>query len=243
MNTTAIILDAIIVLIIAVNVILGIKKGFIKTAYSFLKFAVSAVCAFIFAKPVAAIIKATQFYKNTETDLKERFIDYIASENLDLSSAIAENKEKLDELLSKIGLSFEKFMGNVEESLAQSSTEAAGDLAEHIITPICSALATAVAFIAVFIVASIVLWLVMKILNLVASAPIISQFNSLLGGVAGVVVASLLVFVLIMLVSAATPFLESTGIVINDDIIAATYIYKWFAAINPLAVALAFFAM
>lgn len=241
-NTVSLILDIAIVLIILINVIIGAKKGFIKTAYSFVKFAASAVCAFFFAKPLAAIIKTTDIYRNTESSLVEKLCDYIENGNVDLTESIAQSKAQIDEFLSSIGTSFDKLFGASDGGFLSGNEESVLEFSRGIVEPVCSALATVVAFVAIFLAASLVLFIVMKILDVFASAPVIKQFNSLLGALAGAVVACLLVFILIMLVSALTPFLETVGVVINDEVIGATYIYKWFKDINPLALALAFFA-
>ena len=237
-NTVSLVLDIAVVLIILINVIIGAKKGFIRTAYSFIKFAASAVCAFFFAKPLAAVIKTTDIYRSTESSLIEKLCDYIKNGNIDLTESISQSKAQIDEFLSSIGLSFDKLFGAGEVATGESVME----FSRGIVEPVCSALATVIAFVAIFLVASLALFIVMKVLDAFASVPVIKQFNSLLGALAGAIVAVLLVFILIMLISALTPFLETVGVVINEEAISATYIYKWLKDINPLALALAFFA-
>lgn len=242
LHTLPLVLDVAVVLIILINVIIGARKGFVKTIYSFVKFAVSAVCAFVFSKPLAEIIKTTEVYRDTESSLIKKLCDYITNGSADVTESIAQSKERIEEFLSSIGTSLDKLFEGSAEGLLPGNTESVMEFSTEIVEPVLSAAATVVAFIAIFIAASIVLFIVMKILDLLASAPVINKFNTLLGAFAGAVIACLFVFIIIMLVSALTPFLETVGVVINQEVISATYVYRWFKDINPLALALAFFA-
>lgn len=244
--TVGVITDIIIIAILLVNVIAGAKKGFVYTAYRFLRLIISFIAAYFFAKPLAEIIKTTPIHSSLSKSLEGSLSNYIdnavsgvvhgSAENI--SEHIQASDSGIGALLKAFGRSPEEIAAEYSRLMEQKAETAAEDLKQFIITPVTDAITIAISFILIFAISLLVLYLVMKLLNLVAEAPVINVLNRLLGGVAGAIAAIIQIFVISIILDALLPLAGSAGIDILGQI-KDSQLYSFIFSINPIALLIA----
>ncbi len=238
---SGLLLDIIVIAIILINVISGAKKGFIKTVYSFFKLILAACAGFIFCAPLAEILKATDFYKKLMSDLATSIGGYISGLSEESFEAITQQTQQLGEILEKLRIPTAELEAEYARLAAENSENITESITTYIITPASNAIVTAIAFVAIFFAALLVLFVLMKLLDLVTKAPVINGANKLLGFAAGFVVALIVIFILSMIIDTAMPYIEGLDIGITSGIVENSKLYKWFSAVNPIGLIIAFF--
>ncbi len=238
---SGILLDIIVVAVILINVIIGAKKGFIKEIYSFFRIIIAACAGFFLCSPLAELLKATDFYKKLMTDLGTSIGTYISNLSTESFDALSQQTQQFSELLSKLRIPTSELEAEYARLAAENSENITESITTYIITPASNAIVTAIAFLAVFFVALLVLFIVMKLLDLVAKAPVINGMNRLLGLAAGFVVALIVIFIISAITDAAMPYIEGLGIGITSGMVENSRLFKYFSSINPIGLIIAFF--
>lgn len=238
--TAGIIIDIVIAVILILNITLGARRGFVKTVYSFLRTIIAFAAAYIFTKPLAAILRGTQIYKDLTTRLETSLQEYFAEKaEIVLPEAFSEGAPEILSFFEKFGRTPQEITEEYSRLAAEQSADAVERTVQYIITPACELLLNVLCFIAIFLVSLLVLFLLMNILNLLANVPIIKGLNKLLGAVSGAIVAVIFIFILIMLFDAALPYLEGLDIGISAAAVSGSKLYTLFKVFNPFAMIMA----
>lgn len=182
MNYISLIIDLILVLIFAVFIINGRKRGFINTALSLAASAIAIFVAYKYAMPVAqwadgAFIKSAAV--NTFSEAISAHLSSGAQAVIDsvpsyITEAAAAGGVSLQELISGIGSSI-----NAE----QAAEQIYGAIYSIIILPVL----TVVAFLAIYAIISFILSFAVKAIDKVFKLPGLKGLNKTLGGLLGAV--------------------------------------------------------
>ena len=177
-------LDALLVILFAVCVWLGWKRGFIKTVSGLIALFAAVIVASTFSAPIAHGVYANSVEPAVMTTLEEHISNEVLPSEEDLDAAI----EKMPALV--VTLLETGDMGNGAAILERVETVDAGKSAartitDHVVTPIVlpllQMLCSVLLFLATYLIASILL----RVLDLVAKLPLLKQLNSVLGLAAG----------------------------------------------------------
>ncbi|MBQ7122147.1 MAG: CvpA family protein [Clostridia bacterium] len=182
MNYISLIIDLIMVLIFAVFIINGRKRGFINTALSLAASAIAIFVAYKYAMPVAqwadgAFIKSAAVNTFSEaisahlSSGTQAVIDAVPSY---ITEAAAAGGVSLQELISGIGSTI-----NAE----QAAEQIYGAIYSIIILPVL----TVVAFLAIYAIISFILSFAVKAIDKVFKLPGLKGLNKTLGGLLGAV--------------------------------------------------------
>jgi len=87
------ILDAVILFIIIISVIRGVKKGFIKAAFSILSFLLAAALSFMFYVPFSEYITTTEIGQNVSQSLEESVYKAVSGEKENADTAIEQSTQ------------------------------------------------------------------------------------------------------------------------------------------------------
>ena len=202
-------IDIILAIIIILPVILGIKRGFVKTVMGLVSVLI-AICASYILTPYLSPLcrdKIVEPYMRTPVESQIESMLDASGETFDTESL--ENLSKIPDVVKNIcdtfGIDIQDIKSN-EEIDKQSPDQSISD---HITELILSRTAYIIAFISVFIAAAIVLRIITIILCAICKMPILNSINRIagavfgfcFGGISAFVIAKLLILLLPTLVS------------------------------------------
>lgn len=188
-----IIIDIIVILIIALSVFLGYRKGLIALAVKLFAVIIALIATLILYKPISAlIINNTNLDENIQNVIMEK------ANNQEETNDTSSNKETANtNSKNETTQATESQEGNiVEQSLEEKILpEVARELSINIIN-------IGVIIILYFVI-KIALHFITAIANIVAKIPIIKQFNKIGGIIYGLLRVLLLIYVILLIISFA----------------------------------------
>lgn len=183
----SIIVDLVILGIIVLCVVIGYVRGLTGALIKILSFVLSIIIAFILFIPVSSlIINNTKIDENLEQSIKEMIID---------------NNESKDE---KMPEAITDYIGQKVEQATDSAKET---IVENTARDVSLTIVKASTWIALFIIARILLILLKYITALIAKLPVIKQCDKLGGIVYGLLEGLIIVYVLLAIISFASPMM------------------------------------
>lgn len=245
----SLIFDLLIIIVAVLSVILGIKRGFIKSVSLLLSVAVSIVAVFAFAPSAAKLISANFISDELSDSFTNTVGAYLPDDILTSEQAkewITDNidsNENLKAALSNIGITGDDIISGIDSADSvigdtQATVDGAienydgegfiGELAAEIAECKANTLSTAIAGIVIFILAMIIMSIVMKLLNKIVKLPILNSINKLLGLVFGIVCAAALTLVLSNLaITFMEPLSAYNNELFNDSVIEGSFILSF----------------
>lgn len=210
------VIDGIIILIFALFVFLGYKRGLIGVAFKILSFLAALVIAFVLYKPVAGfIIDNTTF----DEQIENAIIDSAKKEeNLQEGESTVNQEESTT---SKVITDY------INEQVENISQQAKEDIANSVARDIAVNVINGISLISLFIVAKIVLLFAKALSDLIAKLPLIKQFNKIGGTLYGILEGLLIIYLVLSIISFIAPMIETSGIpqAINQSIV-GSYLYN-----------------
>ena len=206
-----IIADICAVALLAISMLIGRKRGFIKTA--------SGILTIIIAFSLASFAA-----KETTPIISEKYLSpYLTSAIMVEAEQLPESKLNLDglgNLFSKIGIPqgvIDNAIKDVSETLTQSISEPLTTMTNNI----SSRITYGILFVVYFLLLLLVVSLLFKLLNLISKLPVLNFANRLLGLIFGFISGYLIII-------AISFILNQTGILLNDAVLSDTFILKHF---------------
>ena len=207
-------IDIILAIIIILPVILGIKRGFVKTVMGLVSVLI-AICASYILTPYLSPLcrdKIVEPYMRTPVESQIESMLDASGETFDTESL--ENLSEIPDVVKNIcdtfGIDIQDLKSN-EEIDKQSPDQSISD---HITELILSRTAYIIAFISVFIAAAIVLRIITIILCAICKMPILNSINRIAGAVFGFCFGGISAFVIAKLLILLLPTLVS----VNPDL-------------------------
>lgn len=183
-----IVVDLIILAIIVLCIVIGYIRGLTGSLIKILSFVLSVIIAFILFVPVSnLIINNTEIDENIETSIRNA----ILSEEENGEAAMPET------ITDYIGQKVEQATDGAKEAIINST---ARDVS---ITIVKSG-----TWIILFIIARILLIFLKFITGLIARLPVIKQFDKLGGSIYGILEGLVIVYVLLAIISFASPVVD-----------------------------------
>jgi uncharacterized membrane protein required for colicin V production len=191
----SIIIDIVIVLIIALCVFFGYKRGLTGSLLKILSFVLAIVIAFILFKPVSNFV-----INNTTWDdsIKESIQQFI-TEKITAEEETGEANTDLPKVI----------VDYIDETMAESANEAKEVAIENTAQSVTTLIVNAGVWIAVFIIARILLIFIKFITALIAKLPVIKQCDKLGGIIYGVLEAFVILYVILAIISFISPTLNN----------------------------------
>lgn len=229
-----IIIDLIIAAIIAFNVILGWKQGFVKTALKSLVLVVALIAAFSFVNPVRNYVLETETGKNWQDKIHSSVISVLDNISANEQEEVAEEEEstgKLTSLLSSLGVDIRDIQNDIEEWKETKSDGIKESIASKVSPMLLKTAVTFGSFIVIFLAVYILATVAVFLLDKFTKLPVLKQANTLLGIVAGIVLAIAEACVFVSLVQLLLP-VNALGGIFADFSPESTYLFKIFGSFN-----------
>ena len=172
-----IVMDVVLVIILAISIFSGYRKGLINVIFNLCAFLVALIVTIILYRPISGIVmNNTNLYENVRQTV--------------LDKGITEKKDSVSEGELNIDKYVEKYTYNAVTDVKNDAVEATADsIATNTVNIIVS--------IALFIVVRILLIFAKTFVGALAELPIIKQFNKLGGVLYGAIVGLILIYVIL----------------------------------------------
>lgn len=184
------IVDLTILLVLALCILLGYKRGLAGCLIKVLAFFIALAVAIVLFKPVSAIVTSTT---QVDENIQSSVVSIFEKEEENKDDKQEESKSPIMDYLA------DKAEEATEEKKKEVVNNAAKDISFKIIDALC--------FIAIFIVTRILLNFIKALADLITKLPIIKQCDKIGGVVYGILQGAIIVFIglaLITFISTAT---------------------------------------
>ncbi len=221
-------LDLILLAFLVYFVIIGARKGFVRTLLSFVTRIASVVVAWLVSDNYAHVLY-DKFLKDNVADAIELHIKSADAGTVAQSfeSALQGIPVSLVNIAESFGLNLQSLKYNFES--ADITGELASALEETVAGPIALVVCKIVIFAVVCVVASLVLNIVVNIVCKIVKLPVLRTANKLLGAVLGVLNGLIAMFILSFLCIILSGFID------NDEfttLVSSSYIIEYFKHIR-----------
>jgi len=200
--------DFLLILIIVGFTVYGIRKGFIKTAVSFLKNIVAFVVAYMFSSKLGGWLKEQFFMEKVRGWIENKISELIGTDaTAGTNFELLNGHSGFGKLLDKMGVD----VAEINEHCVNADGTVNEKMSEYIAEPCVNALSSVMAFVLLFVGTLLVLVLVGFLLNQFAKLPVLHGTNKLLGGVFGLVIGVFLAFVATALIRMIIPYFSDSA--------------------------------
>ncbi len=227
-------LDAVVILIFLLSILIGHKRGFIKTVAGIVALVAALAVSSLLCGPVSEFV----YDKTIEPALTE-----VVAEQVEQAQGNA---------IEQLDSAYQSLPTFVKNLLAQAGVEDVDDLAQTIpmgtnipisesvnavIRPVLLPLLRAICSLVLFFITYVIASILLRVLNLVAKLPLLKQLNKTLGSIGGVVSGMLWVLIAVTVIQILAATAAADG-AITLQTISETTVVNWLSGINPLGDAL-----
>ena len=221
--TTAVIIDAIVVIVLVGFTVCGARRGLLRTLAGLVMVIVALVgagmIAATFSGPAAKLV-APIMQEHISDQVEEALAQQAASHQESEDSGV-------EDLLALLGLD-EDVRGSLAEQAEESIRDTGASLASAVVESMVSSFAYGILFILSFLALLLLLHVLVGAMDLVMKLPLLHGLNTLGGGVLGLIEGTLLLF---LAVWAA----RRLGISFETEALAEAHILRIFTTNTPLS--------
>ncbi len=221
-----IVIDIVAIVIILLMVILGIKRGFIKTLFGLLSIVIALAAAVFLTAPVVDVVVAnTEWDEDLRQEIGTSLADTLPNSEVSVHYGYLEGEEPelvfmpegtnelkpFSEILADSalwGLMPKSWLNEAAEDILTAQAEADEididnpmnfvSFRDVVSQALVNAIYTVAGFIAVFIVARILIWLILRLFKKLAQNIYIAYFiDKMLGGIIGLALGAVIVLVIL----------------------------------------------
>lgn len=233
------IIDIIIIAIVAYTIVMATKRGFVKTVIGALGFFLAIAIALGCYSPLAGWLKDSGFGTSISRAVDESIDKNINEDNY---KGIFDEEDGKESVLLKICKTFgaEDRYDDMSDSYNQWRDAGVDSARVYLKTsikdPAVDLCCNILAFLLVFLVAWVLLKIATIVLGKFVDLPVLKQANKLLGGVAGVILAIVRVYLTCLVIKWILPVAGSFGWewAMNVDL-SDSFLYTMFENVNFLS--------
>lgn len=196
-------LDALLLILFALCVWIGWKRGFIKTVSGLIALVAAVIVAATFSAPIAEGVYTNSVEPAVLSTLEEQISGEVLPSAEDLDAAI-EKMPSLVATLLEVGDMGSGAAILEQVDVVEAGKSAARTITDRVVAPIVLPLMQMLCSVVLFAITYLIALILLRVLDLVAKLPLLKQLNSTLGLVAGALTGALwVVFVARFLFTAA----------------------------------------
>lgn len=222
------IVDIIIILIMALCIFIGYKRGLIKVAVNILGFFLAIIISLTLYNPVSNfIINNTKIKDNIKESIRGTVENYVLDEEqkneeteIEKEEGEGEGEEKNE---SKIISNYiDNFVKEEKQKLENTKKEVVDNVSETVAINIIKVGSAII----VFILAKLILLVIKIFADAIGELPLIKQFNEAGGLIYGILQGLLIIYIVLAIISLIAPSLNDSMVIdaINDSLI-GKYMY------------------
>ena len=224
--------DILIVVVILFSVMLGARRGLVKSVLSIASFIFAFIAARIFSPQLSDYLYSRFIYNSfvyTASEQIERFL----TPNIDLNT-LANNPNPPENFVSMIqgyGFNVQYVQNWIRQAGADNTEFVAAQLAE----PVARQVSFFVAFLIILVVVLILFKIAGNIIDSLVNLPGLNILNKTGGMVIGLIYGLALCWITVFLASYVMPYLMSIGTIDSwYEIRESTLLFRWFHENSPI---------
>ncbi len=194
------IIDIILAALLAVCLIVGWKRGFVKSLMDLASNLIAFILARVVSVQLAPQIFAQYFEQRAYSSLNRELASAGNSASSQVQSALDSIPESLNGFLGMLGVDKKSMASALSQKLEESGADIAEVLMNNIVSPVLTAIIKLLVFVAVFVLAVLILKIATLLLDKLTELPAVKQANEifglLFGAVKGVIVIAVACFAL-----------------------------------------------
>lgn len=226
----SIVLDISLILLIIVPIVLGCKRGFIRSISRIASFVLAIAVSIIFTSYILTYIDNSSFKKSIKEKVSLNVLEY-SSDDETAQKDVEDSKSELSKYIGHFGIDTDKIKkdiaGGVNGVIDSISDSISGYIADKLTYYACFA----ALFAATYIIAVIIFWIIGKFVEF----PVLKHCDKLLGCLLGIITSFLLVLVFMSVTKAAMPLLTKVDDSYTDSssFEENTLVYKYVSEVIP----------
>ncbi|MBO4392617.1 MAG: CvpA family protein [Clostridia bacterium] len=233
-------LDILVVAIIALCIVIGAKKGLVRSVIGLFGKIISLVAAFFLSENLGVYLD--QHY--IHAPMRQWLINQLSptAENvdaslnaLDLNALFGQKPKFFTDIVDLLHLDFSQLMTKYLSMREGGAEQAKAAIINEMISPLSATVSRITAFIIIFIVCSVGVAVLWWLSDLIINLPIVKQLDTLGGAVFGALNGVLIVFLTVAVLGVTSQYiLKDKSYEDRQTIVSGTFIYKHFKKINPV---------
>lgn len=232
------ILDVALVLILALCIFIGIKRGFAKMLVRVGGAILALVLAGLLSGQVAQGVFDTFLANNIKAGVMEQVPEMSADEVAEeIDHTLASLPGYVTVFIEQQNIDINAIADQAVEAVAGATGNVAETVVDtvmaHVVRPIAVALLTAVCFLVLLILLLIVVWILAVLVDKIFRLPLLGNLNKTLGALMGVL-QGLLWVLLAATVIELIAYAGGADSLINRAVLESTWLTRWIAEINPI---------
>ena len=224
------VLDIIIICVIALFILVGVRRGFIRAAVRFAGVLAAAVFASILGDILATLIYDNFFREEFTRKISESISGVTGS--VGASAGVSRVLDGLPDFLQRAL----EGAGITVDKLAAMLSTGTGDAARIISDAISPVFINMLKVLCVIVLFMILMIVVRGLKNIVAgmfNLPLLGWLNSLLGGVFGLLMSLLFIWIVLAIINVFTPMLSLEAQLTIEDTVGMSVLADRFISFNP----------
>ena len=205
----SIFVDLILIAVLVLAVLLGRRRGFVRTVMHLVSGIIAFIAAYLFTPPLASLFYEKVFFSRISDTIHGALTNLIGTRDPAAVFADTEAKGALTDIFAKFNVSYEDAVAHFSESVKAGVADATTSVAEYAAAPVANAISYVLSFVLIFVVAIILLTVLTHVLDLVTKLPILKTANRLLGAIAGFIHGLVIVWVITLALRFALPYLHT----------------------------------
>ena len=233
-----IVIDLIILAIVALCVIISVKRGFIRTAIELAGFVLAIVLAFSFSAPLADFTYNSFVKAPVETMISDSVAEAVGDIAVSVDNAVFDKIwEGLPEFVTKnhenFGLSKESLMSDMVGTNTAQIEEFAANVADSVAYPVVTMILKAVFSVLIFFLVSLLTKFLAKPINKLFSFSFVGTINKTLGAVLGIAQGAIWVSVFCIVITLLVSIFPNGFLIFNNDTIKSATLFNFFSNLIP----------
>ena len=236
----SLLLDIVIVAIFVVSIIIGVRRGLVKSLVGIFGHAIALVLALIFSVQLGTYLNDNYIFKPMNDWVVNQLTSDPESEktpisDVDLDGLFDRLPSFFTETFSYLGLDVDELAKQYDTFKAEGKEQAKSSIIELMVKPLSSIVSRVIAFVIIYVLALIAVRILWHLSDLIAKIPVVRTFNQAGGGLFGAVAGVILVFIFVSIAHLTSPYvLKDKPIAERKEIYNGTYIYSRVCEVNPL---------
>jgi len=208
--------DYIIIGIIIVAAAIGFYKGLLNTLYKLVSYILAVYLSFKLAKPVSVWFQETSIY----TKLNSGVVEFVNKLGLNFDGLESINPENISKLIKEVPLP--QSINQSISGIVSAAGKSANNMLDSFVGTITDLVLLILCGLILFVIFKVLFSLFGLVIKGMAELPIIKQFDKLGGGVLGIVIGIIIVYVIGLLLTffVANETLQPVFEVVNNSAIA-----------------------